>query len=129
MKGIIASIAVTAIAFVILAYLLPQVEFSGGFIQLVALAVVFGVVNGLIKPIVKLLTLPINLMTLGLLGVVINGVLLLLVAWAADTFFSVGFTIGGFPGKGLSLDAIIGAILAAIVLSIIQAILGMFVKD
>ncbi|MEI7745544.1 MAG: phage holin family protein [Chloroflexota bacterium] len=129
MKGLIASIAVTAIAFVIVAYLLPQVDFTGGFVQLIVLAVVFGLVNGLVKPIVKLLAFPINLMTLGLVGVVINGVMLLLVAWAADSFFQAGLTIGGFPAKGISLDAITGAVLAALVLSITQAILGLVIKD
>ena len=130
MKGLVFSIAATAIAFIILTLVLPhQVSFSGGVVQLVVLAATFGIVNGFIKPVVKLLAFPINMMTLGLFGLVINAVLLLLVAWAADTWFNVGFGIGGFPAKGLSLDAFVAAFIASVVLSIIQAVVGLVIKD
>ena len=131
MKGFITGIVATAIAFVVLAYVLPQVEFTGG-IQigpLLILSIVFGVVNGLIKPVIKLLSFPITAMTLGLFGLVINAGLLLLVAWAADAWFNVGFEIGGFPSQGLSIDALVGAFIAGIVLSIIQAVVGLVIKD
>ena len=51
-------------------------------------------------------------MTLGLFGFVINGLLLLLIAWVANTWFDIPFTIAGFPDKALSVDAIIAAIVA-----------------
>ena len=129
MKGLIISIATTAIAFIILAYIVPQVTFTGGIVQLIVLAAIFGVVNGVIKPVIKLLSFPITAMTLGLFGLVINAALLLLVAWVGGTFFNVGFEIGGFPSNGLSIDAFVGAFIAGIVLTIIQAVVGLVIKD
>jgi len=128
-KGLIISIATTAIAFIILAYIVPQVTFTGGIVQLIVLAAIFGVVNGVIKPVIKLLSFPITAMTLGLFGLVINAALLLLVAWVGGTFFNVGFEIGGFPSNGLSIDAFVGAFIAGIVLTIIQAVVGLVIKD
>ncbi len=129
MRGFLVGIVVTAVAFAILAYILPQVEYSGGIVEIIILAAVFGVVNGLIKPVVKILSFPINMMTLGLFGLVINGLLLLLTVWAANSLFDVPITVGGFPTDGLSLDAIFGAIIAAIVLGLITTVIGLFVHD
>src|SRR3954453_7385851 len=87
MRHFVIGTAATAIAFAIVAYLLPQIDFSGSVPQLILLAVVFGVVNGFIKPVVKLFSFPITAMTLGLFGVVINAALFLLVAWVAGDIF------------------------------------------
>jgi len=128
-KGFLIGVAATAIAIAILIYVLPQVDFNGTVPQLVIVAVVFGLVNGFIKPIVKLLALPITAITLGLFSLVINGLLLLLVAWIANDILSIDFTVGGFPTHGLSLDAIFAAIIASIVLSIISTLIGLVVHD
>lgn len=129
MKGIVIGIAVTAIAFAILVNVLPQVKLSGGVSHLVILSIVFGVVNSLIKPVVKLLSFPINMMTLGLFGLVVNAALLLGVAWAADKFFKVGFTIGGFPTHGIGVETIVTAVIASIALGLISAVIGLVVHD
>ena len=60
MKGFAIGVAATAIAFVLLAFVLPSVDYGGDIVGLILLALVFGVVNGLIKPIVKLFSLPIT---------------------------------------------------------------------
>jgi putative membrane protein len=127
MLGLLIRIVATAVAFAILAYVLPQVAFEGGIEELLLLAIVFGVVNGFIRPVVKLLSLPITAMTLGLFGLVVNGLLLLIVAWAAGQL-NIDFTVGGFP-PDLGLDAIIGAIIASVVLGIINGILGLVLPD
>ena len=93
------------------------------------LAVLFGLANGLVKPLVKLLSFPINMLTLGLFGLVINVALVLLVAWIADTWFQVGLVVGGFPTKGLSVDAIVAAFVIALVLSVVQTVAGLLAKD
>ncbi len=77
MKGFAIGVAATAIALVLLAFVLPSVDYGGDIVGLILLAIVFGVVNGLIKPIVKLFSLPITVMTLGLFSIVINAGLLL----------------------------------------------------
>jgi putative membrane protein len=128
-KGIVIGIATTAIAVVVLTLLLPQVKYDGNMVHLVLIAALIGVVNGFIKPVVKLLTFPINMMTMGLVGIVVNAALLLGVAWASGHFFKVAFTIGGFPGHGLSVDVFVTAAIASFVLGILTAIIGLVVHD
>lgn len=129
MKGFVFGLVATAIAFAILAWVLPQVEFTGGIPELLVLALVFGVVNGLVKPAVKLLSFPINAMTLGLFGLVINAALLLGVAWLVNERFDVGFTVGGFPASPLTADTVVAAAIASVVLSVISAVVGLLVRD
>jgi len=123
---IISTIA-TAITFFVVAYLLPQIDFDGNIPGLLVLSVIAGLVNGLIKPIVKLFSLPLTVMTLGLFGIVINAGLLLLIAWLSD-LVGIAFTVGGFP-PDFSLSAIVAAFIGAIALTIVGAIVGLVVKD
>lgn len=129
MKGFAIGVVATAIALVLLAFVLPSVDYGGDIVGLVLLALVFGVVNGLIKPIVKLFSFPITAMTLGLFSIVINAALLLLGTWVAYELFGVAFTISGFPTSGLSIDVLISALVAAVVLSIISTVVGLVVHD
>ena len=129
MRGFVIGTAVTAIAFYILVTLLPDMfGYDGGIPALIVIAVIFGIVNGLIGPIVKLLALPIRLATLGLVGFLINGGLLLLTAWVSDL---VGFplTVGDFPPDLLTADTLIAAIVGAVVLSITSSVIRLVVPD
>jgi putative membrane protein len=81
---------IRAVAIVITAYLLPGVRLSGFFAALVA-AVVLGLVNTFIRPLLLLLTLPLNILTLGLLTFVINALLILLTSALVP-----GFNVAGF---------------------------------
>lgn len=67
----------SALAIMVAAYILPGVEIAGFFPALVA-AVVIGLINTFIKPFLILLTLPINILTLGLFTLIINALLVLL---------------------------------------------------
>ena len=125
--GFIISTIATAITFAIVSYVLPAIDFGGDIVNLLVLAVIAGVVNGLIKPIVKLLSLPLTVMTLGLFGIVINAGLLLLIAWVAD-LVDITFTVGGFP-PDFGLSAIVAALVGAIAMSIVGAIVGLVVHD
>ena len=129
MRGFVINVAVTAIAFVVLTKLYTQIKFDGSIVQLVILAVVFGLVNAFIKPVIKLLSFPITAMTLGLFSLVINGALLLLVAWLSDNVLKLDFTVAGFPHSGLSIDVFVAAIVGSIVLSIISAGIGLIIHD
>jgi putative membrane protein len=130
-KGFILRIVASAIAFVILLNVLPDtlIAFEGDNIQLALLAGAVGIVNAVIKPIVKLLSFPISMMTLGLAGIVINAGLLLGVAWLADSWAKLNFTIGGWPAGEFTSDTIVGAVVASVLLGMLSAVVGLVVKD
>ncbi len=103
----------TAIAVIILAKILPGVSLIGyGYALLVAL--VIGVLNSLVKPILVFLTLPATIVTLGLFLLVINAVIILL----ADYFLS-GFAVANFWW----------ALLFSLLLSLLQSILHSLIKE
>ncbi len=81
---------VSAIVILVVAYILPKVEVSG-FLAALAVALVLGLVNTFIRPIVLLLTLPINILTLGLFTLVVNTLMILLVDRIVD-----GFSVASF---------------------------------
>jgi putative membrane protein len=126
MSFIIGTIA-TAITFAIVSYLYPAIDYGDDVVNLLIVAVIAGLINGLVKPIVKLFSLPITIMTLGLFGLVINAALLLLLAWVTD-FVGIDFTVGGFP-PDLGLSAIVAAFIGGIAIAIVGAVIGLVVKD
>lgn len=126
MSFVIGTIA-TAITFAVVSYVLPQIDFGGDVVNLLILAVIAGVINGLIKPIIKLFSLPLTVMTLGLFGIVINAGLLLLLAWVSDVV-GIQFSVGGFP-PDFDLEAIGAAVVGAIAISIVGSIVGLVVRD
>jgi putative membrane protein len=130
-KGFLLTLVVSAIGFVVLLLLLPDsmIEMGGDVVPQLAVGAFIGVINAIVKPIVKLFSLPITLMTLGLFSFVINAGMLLLAAWLLDAFASITFNIGGWPAGNFSLDTIIGAFVASIVLSILTSVIGHFVHD
>ena len=82
------------------------------------LALIFGVLNALVKPILKFLTFPFILLSLGLFTLVINTGMFYLTGWLGQQF-DVGFTVDGF----------IAALLGALVVSIVSVLLEVVFKD
>lgn len=80
---------VTAVAIGIAAYLIPGIEVT--LIGALVLAVVLGIINVFLKPIINLLTLPLNVITLGLFSLVVNALLIMLAGMIVP-----GFTVDGF---------------------------------
>ena len=129
MRGFVVGTIVTAIAFFILTKFLPQfVSYDGDLIGLVIISVVFGIVNGLIGPIVRLLALPIRMMTLGLVGFLINAGLLLLTAWITS-LMNFDLKVGDFPPTLLSIDTLVAAIIGAVVLSLVSTAVRLVIPD
>jgi putative membrane protein len=79
---------------------------------------IFGLVHAIIAPVVKVLALPLYVLTFGLISFVINGALLLFVAWLSAQIGDDLFTIEGFTSEGLSIESMGWAILASIIISI-----------
>jgi putative membrane protein len=133
-RSFVVNTVITAVAFYVLTKLLPDagldtgVTYAGELIGLLALAVIFGVVNGLIGPIIRILAFPLNLMTMGLIGFIINAALLLVTAVVAN---STGFdlTVGKFPPDLLTADTIVAAIIGSLVLSVVGAVVRLVVRD
>ena len=107
MKAII-KLILMGVAVMISAYIIPGVRVDG-FLVAVVVAVILTIVNFLIKPIVTLLTLPINILTLGLFNLVINAMMIMLVSSVVPGFFVASF---GW------------AVLFGIVLSLVNGLLG-----
>ena len=78
----------------------------------------FGLVNAVIGPVIKVLAFPLYIITFGLIAFVINGALLLLVAWLSSLLGADVFAIEGFTSEGLAIESLGWAILAAIVMSV-----------
>ena len=131
MKGFVLSIVATAIAFFVIATFLPDkyIDFAGETVALVLAALLVGLVNAVVKPVVKALSFPITMMTLGLFGFVINAAMVLLVALLAQSIDGLKLTIGGWPTDGFSIETIVGAFVVSIALSILTSIVGHFVPD
>jgi putative membrane protein len=122
---LIVKVLINAVAVYAAVLLVPQIVFSFGndWWKLVAVALVLALINTYIKPIVKALSFPITLLTVGLFALVLNALLLLLVAFISDQF-KLGFKIGAFP-PNFNADAFVGALLGSIVISIVSTVLGM----
>jgi putative membrane protein len=95
-----------AIAFAITAALVPSVDIDGGALTLIGVAAVFGLVNAIIGPLFRLLSLPLMLITFGLFALVINAALLGIAAGLMDAL-----DVGGF----------FSTVLAAFLISVISA--------
>lgn len=129
MRGFIVGTIVTAIAFFVLTKFLPQfVTYDGQILGLLVLAVIFGLVNGLIGPIVRTLAFPLTFMTMGLVGFIINAGLLLVTAAFAGAV-GLKFTVGHFPPTLLSADTLVSAVIGAIVLSVVSAVVRLVIRD
>ena len=129
MRGFVVGTIVTAIAFFILTKFLPQfVSYDGNLIGLIVISVVFGVVNGLIGPIVRLMALPIRMATLGLVVFLINAGLLLLTAWITS-LMNFDLKVGDFPPTLLSIDTLVAAIVGAVVLSLVSTAVRLVIPD
>ena len=96
----------------------PNIVFDGGWGALLLVALVFGVLNAIVRPVLKLLTCPLLLLTLGLFTLVINGVMLWLTSVASDVL-NLGFHVNGFWA----------AFFGALVVSVVSIVLSVFVRD
>jgi len=102
---------VTAVAILIAAYLIPGVTIT--LMGAIVLAVVLGIINVFFKPVITLLTLPINILTLGIFSLVVNALLIMLAAMIVP-----GFSVDGFWS----------ALFFSIVVSLVTAFFGILVK-
>ena len=111
--NLLLALLLNSLALVFTAYLVPGFQVDSPQTALLA-AIVLGIVNTFIRPILLFLTAPFNFLTLGLFTFVVNAIMLLLTAWVV---------------KGLVIDGLVSAILGAIVLSVVSTIMSMLAHD
>ena len=99
-------------------HLVHGIHFTGTPVQLLGIAIVFGVLNAVLKPILVVLSLPALILTLGLFTFVLNGVVL----WVTSSLSSA-------LGLQLAIDGFWAAFLGALVVSIVSMALSVFVSE
>ncbi len=101
------------------AYFIDGITYSGTGIGLLALALVFGVVNTLIRPVLSFFSFPIQIVTLGIFTLVLNALMLMLTSYLARRF-DIPFAVSGF------VPAFLGALLVSVLSTILSWV---FVKE
>jgi putative membrane protein len=110
---LVLGLIVVALAFVVVVRIVPGIQVHGGVTEYLIVAAVFGLVNGILGPVLKLVTLPISVLTLGLFMLVLNALLLALSAYLVPAL-----TIDGF------WSAFVGAILIGLVSWVLNTFLA-----
>ena len=111
---------IAAVALFVAAWLVPGISVDGGgWVVYAVMAVILGLVNAIIRPLLKLMTCPLIMLTLGLFTLVINGVTLWLSSYIAYRVFDLSFRVRSFWA----------AFLGALIVSVVTVVLSAFVKE
>src|ERR1043165_2299997 len=108
---------VNAAALWVATRLVPGVTYSGDWMPFLGVAVVFGVVNAFLRPVAKLLTFPLIIVTLGIFALVVNGLML----WLTSS-------LAGALGLGFHVNGFWSAFWGALVVSFVSMVVSMFVR-
>ena len=109
---------INAVALFLAAYFVPGVNLQGDWTSLIWLALIFGLINAFLRPLLKLLTCPLILLTLGLFTLLINTFLFWLTSQVGQSF-GIGFTIDGFWP----------AFLGGLVVTVVSVIMSLIFRD
>lgn len=110
--------AINAVALYAAVWLVPGIELRGDWTGIIWLALISGLLNALVRPVLKFLTCPLIILTLGLFTIVINTALLMLTSW-----------IGQSLGIGLTVDGFWTAVLGSLVISVVSIIMSVIFRD
>ena len=116
--SILVRLIVNAAALWVATQLVPGVTYTGGGLPFFGVALVFGVVNTFVRPVAKLLTFPLIIVTLGIFIFVINGLMLWLTS-RLSAALGLGFHVAGFWP----------AFWGAVVVTIVSTLLSLIVRD
>ena len=109
---------INAVALYAAVWLVPGIEFRGDWTGVLWLALISGLLNALVRPVLKFLTCPLIILTLGLFTIVINTVMLLLTSRIGQAF-----------GIGLTVDGFWTAVLGSLVISVVSIIMSIIFRD
>lgn len=108
----------TAAALWVAVYLVPGIEFQGPLWHLLGVALVFGIVNAVVRPILLSLSCPLVLLTLGLFIFVLNALMLWLTSMLSAAL-GIAFHVDGF----------VSALIGATIVGIVSTVLNVFISD
>lgn len=112
--------AITSFSLFVAAWLVPGIRVEGSAWKIFALmAVILGLINSVVRPVLKLLSCPLIILTLGLFVFVINALTLWLASAIAVNWFHVGFYVDGF----------VPAFWGALIVSLVSVILNLLVSE
>ena len=109
---------VNAAALWVATRLVPGVSFDGGALPFLGVALVFGVINAFIRPVMKVLTFPLIIVTLGIFALVVNGLMLWLTS-SLSASLGLGFHVSGFWA----------AFFGGLVVSLVSTILSLLIRE
>jgi putative membrane protein len=110
--------AINAVALYVAVLVVPGIALRGAWTDLVWLALIFGLLNALLRPLLKFLTCPLIILTLGLFTILINTGMLMLTS-----------RIGQALGFGLSVDGFWPAVLGSLVISLVSVVISLVLHD
>lgn len=110
--------AINSLALYLAVLIVPGIHYIGEWTGILWLALIFGLLNALVRPLLKLLTCPLILLTLGLFTFLINAGMLLLTSNIAQSF-GIGFTVDGFWQ----------ALLGSLVISVVSIVMTLILRD
>ncbi len=110
--------AINAVAIFLAIRFVPGISLQSGWTSVIWLALIFGLVNAFLRPLLSLLTCPLIILTLGLFTLLINTFL----------FWLTG-QIGQLFGIGITMDGLLPAFLGGVVVTIVSVVLSLILKD
>jgi len=110
--------AINAVGLYVAVMVVQGIDFTGNWLNLIWLALIFGLLNALLRPLLSILTCPLIILTLGLFTLVLNTFMLWLTSRIGESF-NLGLTVSGFWP----------AFLGALVISVVSIILSLVLRD
>ncbi len=114
MTSLLLRLIFNAVGLYVATRLVPGISFEGDWTTIALVALIFGIVNALVRPVLQMLTCPLIVLTLGLFVFVINALMLALTSWIAGQL-NLGFHVDGF----------VPALLGAIVIGVVSFVLSL----
>jgi len=111
----IVGILVTAVALWLATVVVPGIRIESSLTDFLVVALIFGLVNAFIRPVARLISLPIRILTLGIFSFVINALMLMLTAWLAGNAMSI---------EGAPLTQLFRALIGSVVISLASTVIG-----
>ena len=118
MRHFLLRLVINALALYAAVWFVPGLRHEGGPARFLLVAMLFGVVNSLLRPLLTILTCPLVVATLGLFTLVINALLLMVTGWLSETW-NLGFSVSGF----------VPALLGGIIIGVTSTVVALFLRE